>query len=93
VFQFSLDGIMLHTKLIVANLEDVRMAHIHVSAEPGGNGPPSLRVTPRPRRACSPTSSFDASATRRRPRVRLPQSRSETPLCRPEWVIARATAF
>jgi hypothetical protein len=46
VFQFSEDGSMLDTKLIVANLEDVIMAHIHVSAEPGGNGPPVLWLYP-----------------------------------------------
>ncbi len=46
VFQFSQDGTVLRTKLIVANLENVTMAHIHVSAQPGGDGPPVLWLYP-----------------------------------------------
>ncbi len=38
IFQLSRDGITLHYKLIVANIEDVLMAHIHL-APAGENGP------------------------------------------------------
>jgi hypothetical protein len=38
IFQLSKDGMALSYKLIVANIENVRMAHIHVAAE-GQNGP------------------------------------------------------
>ena len=38
IFQLSADGMALHYKLNVANIEDVFMAHIH-SAQPGENGP------------------------------------------------------
>jgi len=37
---------MLYYKLIVANIEDVTMAHIHVAPEPGQNGPPVLWLYP-----------------------------------------------
>jgi len=37
VFKLSKDGTMLHYKLIVANIEDVRMSHIHL-APAGTNG-------------------------------------------------------
>jgi hypothetical protein len=30
----------------VANIENVTMAHIHVAAEPGGNGPPVVWLYP-----------------------------------------------
>jgi hypothetical protein len=38
IFQLSKDGTELSYKLIVANIEDVRMAHIHL-APAGANGP------------------------------------------------------
>jgi hypothetical protein len=38
IFQLSRDGMTLHYKLIVANIEDVLMAHIHL-APAGENGP------------------------------------------------------
>jgi hypothetical protein len=38
IFQLSKDGSELYYKLIVANIEDVRMAHIH-TAPAGQNGP------------------------------------------------------
>jgi hypothetical protein len=38
MFQLSKDGTELHYKLIVANIENVRMAHIHL-APAGANGP------------------------------------------------------
>ncbi|MGQ7869450.1 CHRD domain-containing protein [Sunxiuqinia sp. sy24] len=37
IFQLSKDGMSLHYKLIVANIEDVLMAHIHM-APAGANG-------------------------------------------------------
>lgn len=37
IFQLSKDGMSLHYKLIVANIEDVLMAHIHMAAA-GANG-------------------------------------------------------
>ncbi len=46
IFQFSDDGLELHYKLIVANIENVTMAHIHLASEPGGNGPPVLWLYP-----------------------------------------------
>jgi hypothetical protein len=46
IFRFSKDGSMLHYKLIVANLENLWMAHIHVAAAPGGNGPPRVWLLP-----------------------------------------------
>ena len=38
IFQLSKDGLELHYKLIVANLENVSMSHIHLAPE-GVNGP------------------------------------------------------
>lgn len=38
IFQLSADGTALHYKLIVANIENVFMAHIHYGP-PGENGP------------------------------------------------------
>jgi hypothetical protein len=46
IFQFSRDGSELSYKLIVAGLENLWMAHIHVAAEPGGNGPPVVWLLP-----------------------------------------------
>lgn len=39
IFTFSEDGMEIHYKLIVANIENVTMAHIHCG-EAGANGPP-----------------------------------------------------
>ena len=46
VFQFSKNGEVLTYKLIVANVENIWMAHIHLAAEPGGNGPPVVWLYP-----------------------------------------------
>lgn len=46
IFQFSTDGQTLSYRLIVANIEDVTMAHIHVAAMPGQSGPPALWLYP-----------------------------------------------
>jgi hypothetical protein len=46
LFQFSKDGSELGYKLIVAGLDNLWMAHIHVAAEPGGNGPPVVWLLP-----------------------------------------------
>ena len=46
IFQFSKDGSELHYKLIVDNIENVWMAHIHLANEPGGNGPPVVWLYP-----------------------------------------------
>lgn len=46
IIQFSKDGATLDYKLIVAGLENLWMAHIHVAAEPGGNGPPVVWLLP-----------------------------------------------
>ena len=46
IFQFSRDGTEMRYKLIVANIENVTMAHIHLGAEPGGNGPPVVWLYP-----------------------------------------------
>jgi hypothetical protein len=46
IFQFSMDGDELTYKLIVANIENLWMAHIHLANEPGGNGPPVLWLYP-----------------------------------------------
>jgi hypothetical protein len=39
IFQFNEDGTELHYKLIVANIDNLWMAHIHLSPTPGANGP------------------------------------------------------
>lgn len=46
VFVLANDNSALGFKLAVANLEDPIMAHIHVAAEPGGDGPPVLWLYP-----------------------------------------------
>jgi hypothetical protein len=46
IFKFSKDGSELNYKLIVANLDNLWMAHIHVAAAPGGNGPPRVWLLP-----------------------------------------------
>lgn len=45
IFRFSKDGSLLYYKLIVANIEDVQMAHIHI-APAGANGPVVLWLYP-----------------------------------------------
>jgi hypothetical protein len=45
IFQFSKDGDELYYKLILANIEDVTMAHIHVAPQ-GQNGPIVLWLYP-----------------------------------------------
>ena len=44
--KFSSDGESLAFKVNVANIVDVTVAHIHVSAAPGGDGPPALWLYP-----------------------------------------------
>ena len=46
IFQFSRDGDQLYYKLIVANTENVTMAHIHVAPPGQLNGPPVLWLYP-----------------------------------------------
>jgi hypothetical protein len=46
IFQFSTDGDELYYKLIVANIENVTMAHIHVAPQGQLNGPPVLWLYP-----------------------------------------------
>ena len=46
IFQFSKDGTELDYKLIVANIENVWMAHIHLAQVPGGDGPPVVWLFP-----------------------------------------------
>jgi len=46
VFMFKDDGSQMKYKLVVNGLEDVFMAHIHVAADPGGNGPVVLWLYP-----------------------------------------------
>jgi hypothetical protein len=46
VFMFEGDGTGLNYKLVVNGLDEVIMAHIHVAAEPGGDGPPVLWLYP-----------------------------------------------
>lgn len=46
VFVFKDDGGQLTYKLVVNGLDNTTMAHIHVAAEPGGNGPPVLWLYP-----------------------------------------------
>lgn len=45
IFKLSADGESLSYKLIVANIENVTMAHIHLGAE-GVNGPPIVWLYP-----------------------------------------------
>jgi hypothetical protein len=45
IFQLSKDGTELSYKLIVANINDVRMAHIHLNAA-GSNGPVTAWLYP-----------------------------------------------
>lgn len=46
VFMFKEDGTGLKYKLVVNSLDNVTMAHIHVAAAPGGDGPPVLWLYP-----------------------------------------------
>ena len=46
VVLFRDDNSELSYKLVVNGLEDTLMAHIHVAAAPGGNGPPVLWLYP-----------------------------------------------
>jgi hypothetical protein len=45
IFKLSKDGTELHYKLIVANIDEVFMAHIHLAA-PGVNGPIAVWLYP-----------------------------------------------
>jgi hypothetical protein len=45
IFRLSSDGTRLHFKLIMANIENVTMAHIHL-APAGQNGPPVVWLYP-----------------------------------------------
>lgn len=44
--QLAPDGQSMSYRLIVSNIMDVTMAHIHISAEPGGDGPPAVWLYP-----------------------------------------------
>ena len=46
IFSFSQDYSTLEYKLIVANIDDVTQAHIHLASTPGGNGPVVLWLYP-----------------------------------------------
>jgi len=46
VFQFADDGSQVKYTLVVNGLDDTFMAHIHVAAEPGANGPIVLWLYP-----------------------------------------------
>lgn len=46
IFRVSPCGTAIYYKLIVANIEDVTMAHIHIAEVPGGNGPPAVWLYP-----------------------------------------------
>ncbi len=45
-FRFQDDDSMVDFRLNVANIENVTMAHIHLAAAPGGNGPPVVWLYP-----------------------------------------------
>jgi hypothetical protein len=45
-FQVSLDGTILYYRLIVSNIRDVTMAHVHLAEEPGGDGPAVVWLYP-----------------------------------------------
>lgn len=47
IFQFSKDGSMIYYKLIVANIENVTMAHIHIDVGEAPNGPIVVWLYPR----------------------------------------------
>ncbi|GAB4475449.1 MAG: CHRD domain-containing protein [Anaerolineae bacterium] len=46
VFVFAADGSQMSYKLVVNGLDNTTMAHIHVAAVPGGDGPPVLWLYP-----------------------------------------------
>ena len=46
VFRFDTSGDEVHYRLNVGNIQNVTMAHIHVAATPGGNGPPVVWLYP-----------------------------------------------
>lgn len=46
VFQVTDDGTAIRYRLNVAGIRNLWMAHIHVSAAPGGNGPPAFWFVP-----------------------------------------------
>ena len=46
IFHFTPRGTRLGYRLVVNNIENVTMAHIHLADEPGGNGPPVLWLYP-----------------------------------------------
>lgn len=46
IFQISKDGLSVSYRLIVANIDNISMAHIHVAAAPGANGPPAVWLYP-----------------------------------------------
>jgi hypothetical protein len=46
LFELSLAGDTVSYELNVENIENVTMAHIHIAAEPGGNGPPAVWLYP-----------------------------------------------
>lgn len=45
-FKISEDGQSVDFQLIVANIRNVTMAHIHISDVPGGSGPPAVWLYP-----------------------------------------------
>ena len=45
-FKFSKDGQSLRYQVLVKELEDTTMSHIHLAAEPGGSGPVVLWLYP-----------------------------------------------
>ena len=45
-FRFHENRMEVEFRLVVANIENVTMAHIHVAATPGGNGPPVVWLYP-----------------------------------------------
>lgn len=46
IFKVSADGNSVSFRIIVANIGDITMTHIHVSEVPGGNGPPAVWLYP-----------------------------------------------
>ena len=46
IFKLNNDGTSIQYKLIVANIENVTMAHIHLAEVAGGNGPPVVWLYP-----------------------------------------------
>lgn len=46
VFQLDKAGESVSYRLIIANIENVTMAHIHISEVPGGDGPPAIWLYP-----------------------------------------------